>query len=99
MDLSESPKPMLIRISMNDPAQMKLCWQGLPKGVPLAMLESEKVQQITVLEDNDGVAQCRYEIWETQVGLLSHVIYWTMGTKLENMMAGTAKNLRSHYTR
>ncbi|KAL7006007.1 hypothetical protein EMMF5_004345 [Cystobasidiomycetes sp. EMM_F5] len=67
MDLSESPKPMLIRISMNDPAQMKLCWQGLPKGVPLAMLESEKVQQITVLEDNDGVAQCRYEIWETQV--------------------------------
>lgn len=79
-----------IKITVYDKASMTIAWQGLPTFIAASAITAEKVQKVTPLPDKDGVARCLYEIYETEAGLMASMSKWTVGSKLNKMMAGTA---------
>ena len=72
--------------------EMFVCWRGCPKGIPTATLCPEKYQKVTATGENI----CKFEVWETQAGMLAHVVKWTMGSKLDGMNQGIADNLKTY---
>jgi hypothetical protein len=66
--------------------------------MPVFLLHTEKVQQITAIESTDGSNQprCKYEIWETQAGPMAHVVKLAVANKLHRMNEGIAANLKTY---
>ena len=71
---------------------MTICWRGCPKGIPEWTICGEKLQKVTRISDKET----KFEVWETQSGLLAYVVRWTMGDKLGGMNQGIATNLKKH---
>ena len=79
-----------------DSDDKSLCWQG--RFMPLFLLQAEKVQKVSRIEDQDGgQARTKYEIWETQAGPMAHVVKLTMHSKLQKMNEGIAADLKRFF--
>lgn len=85
-------KPLPIEIMDVSHAEMYICWRGLPPGIPRLTLCAEKWQQVTQIDES----RCRYEVWETQAGIMAHTVKWTFGSKLDSMNQGIADDLKRY---
>lgn len=69
---------------------MRLSWRGCLPWIPTFVLLPEKVQRVTAVSE----AQCLYEVFETQTGMLAYVIMWTLGEKQSVMAREQAESLK-----
>ncbi|KAI9704696.1 MAG: hypothetical protein M1820_005444 [Bogoriella megaspora] len=73
-------------------SKYRIVWRGKAFNLPLWVLSPEKVQTITELVDG----KCKFEIWETQSGLLAFYTKYGMGKKLSQMNQGIAEGLKGY---